>query len=46
MPMRLLVAIPIGLRERPYQIYARELFENAEVGRVTWRLTRRRGDGL
>ena len=38
-PMRLLVHIPKALRERAYELYARQLFENAEVGRVTFRLT-------
>lgn len=38
-PMRLLVAVPKPLRGRAYELYARQLFENAEVGRVTWRLT-------
>jgi subtilase family protein len=38
-PMRLLVALPKSLRGRAYEIFARQVFENAEVGRVTWRLT-------
>ena len=36
--MRLLVQIPMALREKPYQVHARQLFEGEEVGRVTWRL--------
>jgi serine protease len=38
-PMRLLVNVPKELRGRAHEIFARQLFEHAEVGRVTWRLT-------
>jgi serine protease len=40
--LRLLVQIPGQLRNRSYTIYARQLFERDEVGRVTWRLSPRR----
>ena len=36
--MRLLVHIPKDYRDRPYEVFARQLFEEQEVGRVTWRL--------
>lgn len=36
--MRLLVRIPEALRNKPYQIYARQIFEGEEIGRVTWQL--------
>jgi serine protease len=39
-PMRLLVHIPENYRDRPYEVFARQLFEGQEVGRVTWRLAR------
>jgi hypothetical protein len=39
-PMRLLVQIPEAYRDRPYEVFARQLFERQEVGRVTWRLSR------
>jgi serine protease len=38
-PMRLLAAIPKSRRDHAYELYARQLFGGAEVGRVTWRLT-------
>ena len=37
-PMRLLVHIPKALREHEFDIYARQLYEGEEIGRVTWRL--------
>jgi serine protease len=37
-PMRLLVNVPKELREQEFEIFARQLYENEEVGRVTWRL--------
>jgi len=37
-PMRLLVHIPEELRANEYEIFARQIFEEDEVGRVTWRL--------
>jgi serine protease len=37
-PMRLLAHIPEPERTRPYEVFARQLFEGQEVGRVTWRL--------
>jgi subtilase family protein len=36
--LRLLVQIPEGLREHPYEIAVRQLYLGEEVGRVTWRL--------
>jgi hypothetical protein len=42
--LRLLAHIPENARERAYSIYARQLFEGEEVGRVTWRLAPRRRD--
>lgn len=38
LPMRLLVRIPPKLREREFEIAARQTYEGEEVGRVTWRL--------
>jgi hypothetical protein len=40
--MRLLVHIPKQHRKRSYQIAVRQLWKDEEVGRVTWRLQRRR----
>jgi hypothetical protein len=37
--MQLVVDIPKKLRENAYEIYVRQMYENQEVGRVTWRLT-------
>jgi serine protease len=37
-PMRLLVALPKAFRDQSYELFARQLFETNEVGRVTWRL--------
>jgi hypothetical protein len=39
-PMRLLVHVPEEARDRPFEVFARQLFEGQEVGRVTWRLAR------
>jgi Subtilase family len=36
--MRLLVNVPKDLRGHEFEIFARQLYENEEVGRVTWRL--------
>lgn len=36
--LKLLVQIPKEFRDNPYQVYARQLYEDQEVGRVTWRL--------
>ena len=36
--LRLLVQIPKELRRNPYQLYARQLYREEEVGRITWRL--------
>ncbi len=43
--LRLLVQLPEQLRNRSYTVYARQLFENDEVGRVTWRLAPRGDKG-
>lgn len=37
-PLRLLVNIPKAVRKHSFEIFARQLYENEEVGRVTWRL--------
>lgn len=37
-PMRLLVKLPKKHRDREYEISARQLYRDEEVGRVTWRL--------
>jgi hypothetical protein len=37
-PMRLLVHIPKELRKFEFDIFARQMYEEEEVGRVTWRL--------
>jgi hypothetical protein len=36
--LSLLVQIPKESRDNPYQVYARQLYQDQEVGRVTWRL--------
>lgn len=36
--LRLLVAIPKKMRHKSYTVFARQMFEKDEVGRVTWRL--------
>lgn len=41
-PMRLLVNVPRKLQEHEFEIFARQLYENEEVGRVTWHLTSER----
>ena len=41
-PLRLLVNIPKELREKEFEIYARQLYGDEEVGRVTWRLAPKR----
>ena len=38
-PMRLLVHVPADQRKYDFEVYARQLFAEEEVGRVTWRLT-------
>lgn len=40
--LRLLVHIPEELRKHSYELYARQLFRDEEVGRVTWRVGPRR----
>jgi hypothetical protein len=37
-PMRLLVNIPKELRKHEFEIFARQMYGEEEVGRVTWRL--------
>jgi serine protease len=39
--LRLLVHIPEELRKNEYEIFVRQLYQNEEVGRVTWRLAPR-----
>ncbi len=39
--LRLLVHIPSKFREREFDVYVRQLFKGAEVGRITWRLSPR-----
>ena len=36
--MRLLVKIPEEMRKQEFEIYARQMYGDEEVGRVTWRL--------
>jgi serine protease len=36
--LRLLVHIPKGCRTNPYELFVRQLHEDEEIGRVTWRL--------
>jgi serine protease len=36
--LRLLVQIPKQLRRNQYELYARQLYREQEVGRITWRL--------
>jgi serine protease len=38
LPLRLLVNLPQELRKQEFEIFARQLYEKEEVGRVTWRL--------
>jgi hypothetical protein len=37
--LRLLVQIPTELQKHPYELAVRQLYQDQEVGRVTWRLT-------
>ncbi|MGB5083620.1 MAG: hypothetical protein WBO09_03250, partial [Methylocystis silviterrae] len=37
-PMRLIVKIPEDMRKQEFEIYARQMYGDEEVGRVTWRL--------
>jgi len=39
--LRLLVHIPEELRKNEYEVFVRQLYEDEEVGRVTWRLASR-----
>ena len=39
--LRLLVYIPEELRKNEYEVFVRQLYQNEEVGRVTWRLAPR-----
>jgi len=39
-PCRLLVQIPEAARKSAYEIFARQIYRDQEVGRVTWRLAR------
>lgn len=44
-PMRLLVRVPKELRKHEFEIFARQLYDEEEVGRVTWRLAPHRKRG-
>lgn len=37
-PLRLLVKIPEAMRQHEFELFARQIYERDEVGRVTWRL--------
>lgn len=37
-PLRLLVKIPEAMRQHEFELFARQIYEKEEVGRVTWRL--------
>jgi hypothetical protein len=37
-PLRLLVRIPEAMQHHEFELYARQLYEEDEVGRITWRL--------
>jgi hypothetical protein len=37
-PMRLLVRLPKEVQRHEFEIWARQVYANEEVGRVTWRL--------
>ncbi|MBA4141737.1 MAG: hypothetical protein H0X43_01775 [Nitrosospira sp.] len=37
-PLRLLVKIPEEMRQYQFELFARQVYEGEEVGRVTWRL--------
>ncbi len=39
--LRLLVHIPEELRKNEYEVFVRQLYQDEEVGRVTWRLAPR-----
>ena len=36
--MRLIVDVPEEARQQPYAVFVRQLYQDEEVGRVTWRL--------
>jgi hypothetical protein len=37
-PLRLLVKIPEAMRQYEFELFARQIYEGDEVGRITWRL--------
>ena len=37
-PLRLLVKIPEAMRQHEFELFARQVYEGDEVGRITWRL--------
>ncbi|SFN41916.1 Serine protease, subtilisin family [Nitrosospira briensis] len=37
-PLRLLVKIPDAMRQHEFELFARQVYEGEEVGRITWRL--------
>ena len=44
-PLRLLARIPEAMHHHEFELYARQLYEDEEVGRVTWRLAPNRKSG-
>jgi serine protease len=42
--LRLLVQIPEANRKSAYEVFARQMFEGEEVGRVNWRLAPKQKD--
>jgi hypothetical protein len=41
-PLRLLVKIPEAMRKHEFELFAQQIHEGEEVGRVTWRLVPQR----
>ncbi|HJT51427.1 MAG TPA: S8 family peptidase [Nitrosospira sp.] len=41
-PLRLLVKIPEPMRQHEFELFARQMYEGEEVGRITWRLSPQR----
>jgi serine protease len=38
-PLELIIDLPEGQYDKPYQLFVRQLYQGEEVGRVTWQLT-------
>lgn len=38
-PLQLIVRLPEGQHDKSYELFARQLYQGEEVGRVTWQLT-------